>query len=355
MVVAVGIGSVIHLRNGMPGRIDLFYPEMTSVIDRAKNDPKWKLHGKWEERTKKIGEGIIPPIVGKNGIIPTFALAGDSHARAMIPAIEQEAIRTGKAGYIITASSTPLLEGVSIISSNSSNDNGFNEPPYNKSVLAFIKNTKSIQTVILVARWGAYIQGHWTAKTEDPLTLTLIDEMGGDSKGRSNATILSIGLARTVNTLRKMKLNVVLVSDVPEIGYDVPRIYMMQSRFSFLMKGTEYRPSIAEYQERQKEANAILEELAQLSNVTLIRPEKLMFDETGQGRIMANGELLYRDDDHLSTAGALYIAPVFDEVFKDMVDHPLENKKLAKNSPDAVNSDPSRSKALQKADTQNRR
>jgi len=328
MVVAVGIGGAIHLRSGMPGRINRFYPEMAAVIDRAINDPEWKKHGEWEKNTMKIGEGMIPPIVGKDVINPSFAIVGDSHARAMIPAFERQAMRSGTAGYIITASSTPLLQGISIISSN---DNGVDEPVYNKSVFTFIKKRPSIKTVILVARWGLYIHGHWTAKTEDPLTIKLIDATGENSENSSNAKILGIGLARTVNALKKMNLKVILVSDVPEIGFQVSRVYMMQSRFPFLEKGMEFRPSVAEYNDRQKEVNAVFEKLAKQPNVTVIHPEKMMFDEHGRGRIMVNGELLYLDDDHLSSAGALYVAPVFDQLFKDIACNQSDGQKLSTN------------------------
>ncbi|MBN1929651.1 MAG: acyltransferase [Chlorobiaceae bacterium] len=328
MVVAVGLGGVVHLRNGMPGRIDRFYPEITDVIDRAKNDPIWDLHGKWEEKTKEIGESITLPVVGKDGIMPTFALVGDSHARALIPALERQAMQSGTAGYIITVSSTPFFQGVSIISSN---DNGFNESAHNEDVLTFIQNRQEIQTIILIARWGSYIQGHWTTKSEDSMSIILADARGQYSKKRSNALIMNVGLTRTINALLAMNRKVILVSDVPEIGYDVPRVYMMQTIFPFFTKRTEFRPSIAEYNERQKEANAILEELDNLPNVTLVRPEKLMFDENGRGRIMANGKLLYRDDDHLSTDGALYVAPVFDEVFREMANDQSEGRKISAN------------------------
>ena len=43
-----------------------------------------------------------------------------------------------------------------------------------------------------------------------------------------------------------------------------------------------------------------------------------MFDEHGMGKIAFQGELLYSDDDHLSTFGSLYVASSFDKVFKDM-------------------------------------
>jgi len=328
MVVAVGMGGAIHLREGIPERITHFYPEMAAVIDRARNDSNWKLYEEWEKNTIKIREGKIPPIVGKDVVKPSFALVGDSHAIAMIPAFERQAMRSGTAGYIITASSTPLLHGISIVSSN---DNGVDEPAHNESVLSFIKKRSSIKTVILVARWGAYIHGHWTAKNEDPLNIKLTDTTSQYSEYSSNVNILRIGLTRTVNALRKMHRKVILVSDVPEIGYDVSRVYMMQYRFPLLTTGSELCPSISEYNERQKEANAILEELARLPDVTLIHPERMMFDEHGRGRFIAKGELLYIDDDHLSTAGALYVAPVFDEVFKEMAHDQSGARKISAN------------------------
>ena len=44
----------------------------------------------------------------------------------------------------------------------------------------------------------------------------------------------------------------------------------------------------------------------------------MLFDENGRAIIIRNGALLYSDADHLSLYGALFVAPVFDEVFKKM-------------------------------------
>ena len=95
-----------------------------------------------------------------------------------------------------------------------------------------------------------------------------------------------------------------------------------------MVNGLDIRPTIAEYNSHQHEAQAILSELALLPGVTLIHPESRMFDEDGQGRYMANGELLYNDDDHLSPAGALYVAPVFDELFKAMASEAKNTMKV---------------------------
>jgi len=325
MIAFAGIGGLIHLRSVMPGRIDWFYPEIKATFQRATQDSLWIQHREWEKTTEKIGKGAIPPIVGAENTTPSFALVGDSHARAIIPALEQCAQDAGVSGYMITKSGTPLLIGISKVSTRAG-DHGFDEASHNDAVMAFLKSHSTVHAVFLVARWGAYIQGSWTEKNEDPSISKLIDASGEYSgprfleytKDATNATILGIGLKRTVVALSGMGKKVILVSDVPEIGYNVPRVHMIESRFPMLMNGFDVRPTVPEYQARQKEANAILEELAKLPGVTLIHPETRMFDENGRGRIMANGELLYVDDHHLSTAGALFVAPVFDDVFKSM-------------------------------------
>jgi len=317
MLVASGIGGVIHLRGGMPRRFDRYYPKMNATLLKTIQNPVWNKHGEWEKITEKIGDGVIPPIVGVKNSTPSFVLVGDSHARAIIPAMELLAQNNNSAGFIITKSSTPFLLGISKISSE--NDDLFDEAAHNKAVLTFIKNHPKIKTVILTSRWGAYIHGHWTAKNEDSSSESKWqDAYGQYDANLSKEMLLGIGLKRTVNAILALHLNVVLVSDVPEIGYDVPRLYMVSTRFPMRVNSDAYRPTTAEYNERQREVQQMFIELAKLPNVTVIHPESRMFDENGRGRIMANDELLYNDDDHLSTAGALYVAPVFDEVFKEM-------------------------------------
>ena len=276
MIGFTGIGGLIHLRNGMPGRIDRFYPEMQATIQKAKQDTLWIKHGEWQKITARIGVGAMPPMVGAKNATPSFVLVGDSHARAMIPALSRQADRAMLSGFIITMTSTPLIEGVSEISDKG--DNGFDEVSYNNAVLSFIKSHPNIHTVLLAARWGFYINGPWIEKQEDPVKCMLVDAYGQYSGKNPQAFIFGIGLKRTVHALRNMDRHVIIVSDVPEIGYDVPRVYMMQSRFPMLMNGFDVRPTITEYQARQKEANAILEDLAKLPGVTLIRPETIMFE-----------------------------------------------------------------------------
>jgi len=45
----------------------------------------------------------------------------------------------------------------------------------------------------------------------------------------------------------------------------------------------------------------------------------MFFDKLGRTMIIVNKKSLYFDRDHLSRDGSLYVSPVFDEVFKKMV------------------------------------
>ncbi|NTW51586.1 MAG: acyltransferase [Chlorobiaceae bacterium] len=312
MIVASGIGQVIYLNRGLPIRHAWFYPGMTSHLQKVQQDPEWDKYGEWEKGTEHIHDGLMPHRVGADNIEPTVALWGDSHARALIPAIDEQSKRHGVSCYIITRISSPALLGVDIIVSK--HDNSVDESKFSDDVLRFLKDHPKVKTVILSGRWPVYANGDH-AVHEDPLECTLKDTYGRGTVKRQNAEVFRIALARTVNYLCATGHRVILVSDVPEVGYDVPRYYSLRTRFPMLNAGIDIRPSLAGYTERNRKVRAVFDELSALSGVTVAHPEKMLFDSEGRGMIMVGQELLYRDDDHLSTYGAHFVAPAFNEAF----------------------------------------
>ncbi len=314
MLIASSVGGLIYLRGGMSERLDRFFPGMTATLMHAQDDKTWTKNGELEKLNENINNGVIPPMVGNIHAIPVFALCGDSHARALIPAFADEANRFMTRGYTITRNGTPFLLGIDI--THSKNDDAFNESRYNHSVLNFIKAHTEIRTVILVGRWAGHIKGN--NRYEDPFSNQLKDTFGEYDANTPNQLLLKVGLTRTVHALLAMGRKVILVSDVPEIGYNVPRFYSVQTRFPMIVNGVDIRPTIAEYNERQREVQMMLMELAKLPNVALVHPESRVFDKNRLSKIMEDGELLYRDGDHLSTFGAQYVAPAFDDLFREM-------------------------------------
>lgn len=80
-----------------------------------------------------------------------------------------------------------------------------------------------------------------------------INALGRYNGDQSNAFLLGVGLKMTVKALFALLRGVVLVSDVSEIVYDVPRFYEISSQFSMIMSGLYIRPTIVEYNSHQYE------------------------------------------------------------------------------------------------------
>lgn len=300
MVVAIGIGGVIHLQKGMPYRLGI------------EKNPGWTLNGEPDIFAEEIKNGVLPTQIGTGNIKPSFVLWGDSHAISLIPAVSEKAKQYGVSGYLMTHDSTPPLLDIDTI-----NDPSNNVPRFTEEVLSFIKAHPEIKTVILAARWAFYINGNGY-KQEIIQEVVLKDTSSNHTASQPNSLLLKAGLRRTVKALLGMRRQVVLVSQLPAIGYDVPRLYWVSHQTG--VDYHEFIPTISEYNERNRDAQKILNELADNPNVMLISPESLLFDQTGRVMIVADNKILYRDDDHLSIAGAYFVAHAFDDMFDKMVD-----------------------------------
>ena len=286
-----------------------------AIITFINTDYIWHRSGQWEKYiTSKISEGVIPPVVGNNKLKPTFILLGDSHAMALIPMIENQALHHRLSGYIVTQSGwAPLLNVYKNQESKFDLSQSF---LFQKGVAEFINSHKQITTVILSSRWAWHATG-FENRLEDPTKRYIINK---NIPTENNSSILKIArfknsLFKTVDILLSMQRKVIIVSDVPEIRYDVPHFYMLTSRFPMFYEKYDIRPTINEYNDREKNVKEMLSELSKLPNVTVIYPESKLFDINGKAIIINNGDLLYRDDNHLSTFGAYFLSPLFDDLF----------------------------------------
>jgi peptidoglycan/LPS O-acetylase OafA/YrhL len=150
MVVAVGVGRVIHLQNGMAWR----YPLEIMITNKAKNDSLMlELRSKLAKASMKIDNDAALPIIGDKNTQPVFALVGDSHAIALIPAISLEASKESVSGYAIAVHSTPFVLG---IKKRNTGDKWWNVDwsTHNAHVIDFLKTKPNIKYVFLAASWG---------------------------------------------------------------------------------------------------------------------------------------------------------------------------------------------------------
>jgi peptidoglycan/LPS O-acetylase OafA/YrhL len=235
MLVAIAAGAGIWRSGGLPGRFDLQAAHQVAIA-KSVNTELWDKFASWESTTERLGEDttIKVPIVGSASARPTFAFIGDSHARALIPAIELQAMRVGVSGYVVTRKSTPPLIGVGV-KQMPHGDDGFDEITYHEAVMKVLADEPGVRTVILAARWPAYIRDHYTERGEDRLDAVLIDGPAEPVHDRqARAEVMERGLRRMVDRLHQLGKNVVIVGCVPEIGVDVPRAFGVASRLPWL-------------------------------------------------------------------------------------------------------------------------
>ncbi len=299
MLVASSLGIVVDSRGGMPDRFPEAEAATRDAILDMKTDRQWV---NYEDNMKTLfglSEGAIPATIGTEGAVPSFVLWGDSHAKSLVTAIAESARRYGISGYDIAHGHVirPLL-GIDLVGAT-------DEVGYNQSVIDFIGARPEITTVILAGYWSSEIK--------------MTDAAGEFPGKRQPSVLLKAGLTRAVEALRALGRDVVLVSDIPVLKDDPHRILFLANRFNTEPDFQKIASTAADYRESNGEIIPVLEHLANEPGVTLIRPESMLFDESGQTRIMVDNTMIYIDDDHLTTNGSRYISPIFDEVFSEMV------------------------------------
>jgi peptidoglycan/LPS O-acetylase OafA/YrhL len=320
MLAAITMGAWLLISGGVPERFsDL--TEDIEVVRRAKEDDNWNFYAGCETRIRRLGSGepFQPPLVGNAAFPPTFAFVGDSHARALLPAIEYQARRVGVSGYVFTQSAAPPLDKVSV-KWIPRDDDQFNESRYYDGVIEFLRGATDVSTIILCARWPVYVDGHYVERGEERRDVELRDESDLETEGLVRAQVFERGLARLIERLVHMDRTVVLVACVPEIGVNVPAAYEISRRLPWFRDLRKISPTRAEFARRQLQSQQLLSRVANRYQLVIVEPDSVMWGRDDRIRILADGELLYRDDDHLSFAGARYVASCFDAVFDELSD-----------------------------------
>lgn len=90
-----------------------------------------------------------------------------------------------------------------------------------------------------------------------------------------NSILFERGLRRTVNALNKLGKNVVLVTQVPEIGHDVPSA-SYSARLTGRDVNTMIAPTIAEYRARTAGVSVVFDALGSEWPITIVKPAELL-------------------------------------------------------------------------------
>ncbi len=226
---------------------------------------------------------------------PAWAVWGDSHAVVLSPAIIEAGFGPGQ---LIAHSSCPPLLGV-----RRASPDGEDCMRFNHSVLDYLESSPGLSTVILVARWAMYANGTGMNESDNQQVVLVADGLEGD-----NRELFSIGLRRMVDRLTGLGKDIVIVSQVPEIPFNVPRAI---GRARIEGDPDPRGPHLSSYFARNGDVLAVISDIEdRLPGVRVIHPF-LELCATGRCMIQSDGKSIYYDHHHLTVGAARSLANLF--------------------------------------------
>jgi len=240
--------------------------------------------------TDDIRSGRLTTL-GDTKKIPTLLVWGDSHAMAVLPAVDEMLKKYGLGGCAATHSSTAPILGW-----YKNSKYGLNEqaPEFNESVLAYVLSNK-IEAVLLHATWRSYA------------TSPNVGELS-----------FSEALYDTVKRLRNAGVKVYFLLDVPIHSKHIPRLLANQFETNGANRPDEFSIEIPQHGDGPFDAidPHLIGKLRNLGAV-ILDPKPLFLSSDGTSfKVYSDGIVLYRDTRHLTSSGARHmLGPFLDYSF----------------------------------------
>lgn len=246
-------------------------------------------------------------------------LVGDSHAEALAGQLEKHLENTPYGFMTLSYTGCPPVEG--LYRKDLKDDHKCYE--YNEDIYKHIEANDSVEYVVLMARWGAYLEGSIYENGEGAI------EYGSDAPvdlivdgiKQNNTTIerkqkVTKAYRNSIEYLLSLGKKVILVYPVPTPGWDVPD-YLLKNVFIYdgRFRELDYGIGSIDYQKfkaRNLWVHEAFDSIKKSADLYRVYPEKLFCNSYLNGRcVVHNGtEIFYRDDDHLSFAGADLVSKV---------------------------------------------
>ena len=299
VVVIFGLGTYWTVRSaGFPSRFeDGVYLNIARSTDNPFDDNRFP-------SSFKPSKAVM---IGAPVDVQTFVLWGDSHAEAIAPGLEKAAQDSKTSGFYFSKPNCAPLTEVSINTKADKKKDGCLY--YNRTVLDFILNQPSVDTVFISARWAWYANGHYI-NNPDSGKVTLVDVLEPNNIESGNKRLLEVGLSRTIDALDQAGIKVILVTTIPEVNYDVPSKYFIAYR-----TGQDINqligPTLTSYNERNASFLNMLERLKTERNLAVIDPWDVLCKQKNRCDVVVDTKPIYRDDDHLSIFGARQFTSAF--------------------------------------------
>jgi hypothetical protein len=223
----------------------------------------------------------IPHNLTKLGVAgsPEIFVWGDSHAMAMLPAVNDACHELGLSAAAATRHGlSPTIGWARAnVRATKRQDMDYNQAVFDH-ILRQAKEGR-LKTVILIARWSIFLE---------------LPEEAGDFES---------SLRTTVQSLVANRLRVILMKEVPCFPYDVPRKLAIQALFG---RTDELFITPEDHLSSNRHQTEIFERIHNSHpEIILIDPLRAQIDSKGRIPAAEEGRALYKDADHLSSYGSL--------------------------------------------------
>ncbi|MDA7676039.1 acyltransferase [Akkermansiaceae bacterium] len=243
-----------------------------------------------------------------------FVLWGDSHGASAAPAVNAVATDFKLKGHAYLNNGTPPVTGLWF--ADMSEASAAEMVALNERVLAEIIDSKPM-AVFLVGRWVARCEGYNEAEmVGEPgslrFTTMLVDSMIPEPTFKEAGSALARQIKAMGARLAVHGIKLVIFQQVPESNESrtASRFYSMK-RFSGTSKVPQFTTTKDEFLKRQKRTMKLLKNQT-TENVRVIdASSQFFFRDRDQLKVYAE-RAYYRDEDHLTRAGAMhYLEPAF--------------------------------------------
>ncbi len=285
IVFLVTTGTAIHSADGIPQRLTGKALEYAQSQEWRAGQLKCMLVTKDRSLDKAC-------LVGDTKDVPaTQMFWGDSHAAALLPAIERNARREGRPVWLFSMSAcSPVL----------SNDQRQRCIDFNEQTMKKVRSL-GIKDVVLASNWSLNVYGR-----EDGDKKVLLNSSDNTAQAEQRMTV---ALKARVAALREAGVQVWLFKDVPlQSKGSVNRLTSL-ARIGRSAEGLG-RP-LEEHLARQHFINTLFDSMSAADpGVHVIDPTPMMCTN-GICSIEVDGRSQYRDEDHLSDMGSARLSPLF--------------------------------------------
>jgi len=327
-------GCALFLAIGLSGHVSRGFVATVDPVVAALNNTNSDLLHKYTrpcwsklDADPSVSAGCL---IGNQKSNTSFALLGDSHAGALLKAIDTQATALGLAGKSLTYSSCIPLKDANLKQPNA-RDNLCRE--LRKSIFSSLRENSGTlpKTIIIHGRWPLLIEEIRFNNKEggveegDPWTWDINDSNENYSEQ------IAKHLTRSIESFLYTGRTVILIYPVPEMGWNVPMRLAKIYKRNNSIKPADASVSYETFQERNRRTFKVLDAISP-GNGKIIRiyPDRIFCNTQIGGRCAAhlNGEPLYYDDDHISELAAGLVVKKIMESLTDEInsgDHYSDN------------------------------